>query len=228
MRQIVLSGLGDHVARKITTQGLEPQEKKRLRYAYQVCTLESPQNMPRSLPHYLLSPSFPLFLSSITIFLSLISSLVPADPSFFLPPCHLIPSRSLPQSMLCTEPVYMHSSTVLLHETPDFVVFQEITETSKLYMRGVSTIEASWLPRIQPDYCTFSAPLEDPPPFFDATAGSVVCHMACTYGEGNGGYIHVAPFPPLPFLTAIFLFPLPIPLLHFLSASLLQVTVAGL
>ena len=90
---------------------------------------------------------------------------------------------SLPlQSMLCADPVYMHSSCVLLHKTPDFVVFQEITETSKLYMRGVCAVEASWLPRIQPDYCTFSPPLEDPPPFFDSTTGTVSCHMTCTYG----------------------------------------------
>lgn len=76
----------------------------------------------------------------------------------------------------------MHSSAALLYESPDFVVFQEITETSKLYMRGVCAVDASWLPRLQPGYCTFSDPMEDPPPFFEDSSGTVKCHMTCTYG----------------------------------------------
>ena len=37
MRQIVLSGLGDHVAKKIPTQSFNAEERKKLRRAYQVC-----------------------------------------------------------------------------------------------------------------------------------------------------------------------------------------------
>lgn len=40
------------------------------------------------------------------------------------------------QSTLCEDPVYLQSSCALLHTIPDFVVFQEIFEGSKLYMRG--------------------------------------------------------------------------------------------
>ena len=36
MRQIVLSGLGDHVAHKVSTQGMNAEDRKRLRYAYEV------------------------------------------------------------------------------------------------------------------------------------------------------------------------------------------------
>ena len=36
MRQIVLSGLGDHVARKVNTRGMNAEDRKRLRYAYKV------------------------------------------------------------------------------------------------------------------------------------------------------------------------------------------------
>jgi len=32
--------------------------------------------------------------------------------------------------------VFLHPSCVLLHANPEFIVFQEIVETSKLYMRG--------------------------------------------------------------------------------------------
>ncbi len=41
------------------------------------------------------------------------------------------------QSTLCEDPVYLHSSCALLHTNPGFVVFQEIFDSSKLYMRGV-------------------------------------------------------------------------------------------
>jgi ATP-dependent RNA helicase DHX37/DHR1 len=37
LRQIVLSGLGDHVARKIATGHMAAEDKKRLRFSYQVC-----------------------------------------------------------------------------------------------------------------------------------------------------------------------------------------------
>ena len=76
----------------------------------------------------------------------------------------------------------MHQSCALIHHAPEFLVFQEITETSKLYMRGVCGVESSWLPVIQSDHCTFSDPLEDPPPFFDELSGTVKCHMTCSYG----------------------------------------------
>jgi hypothetical protein len=36
LRQIVLAGLGDHVARRISTDGMNSEDKQRLRYAYQV------------------------------------------------------------------------------------------------------------------------------------------------------------------------------------------------
>ena len=81
------------------------------------------------------------------------------------------------------EPVYLHSTAVLLYECPEFVVFQEITETSKLFMRGVCAVEASWLPLLQPGYCTFSEPLETPPPFYEESTGTVKCHMTCSYGK---------------------------------------------
>ena len=41
------------------------------------------------------------------------------------------------QCMLCESPVYLHPSSVFLKSSPpEFVVFQEITETTTLFMRG--------------------------------------------------------------------------------------------
>ena len=36
LRQIVLAGLGDHVARRISTDNMNTEDKQRLKYAYQV------------------------------------------------------------------------------------------------------------------------------------------------------------------------------------------------
>ena len=36
LRQIILSGLGDHVARKIATDKMAAEDKRRLRFSYQV------------------------------------------------------------------------------------------------------------------------------------------------------------------------------------------------
>jgi len=50
---------------------------------------------------------------------------------------------------------------------PEFVAYQEIFETSKMYMRTVTAIEPEWLPTFCPENCTFSEPLADPEPFYD-------------------------------------------------------------
>ena len=34
------------------------------------------------------------------------------------------------------EPVFIHPTSVLFKEQPEFVVYQHITETSKMYMKG--------------------------------------------------------------------------------------------
>ena len=40
------------------------------------------------------------------------------------------------QSMDLEEPVYVHPLSVLYRERPEFVVYQHVIETSKMYMRG--------------------------------------------------------------------------------------------
>ena len=78
--------------------------------------------------------------------------------------------------------MFLPSSSVMLHVKAEFVVFQELLESTKIYMREVTAIEGSWLPIILPEQCMFSAPLELPPPSFDDITGTVQCHMTCAYG----------------------------------------------
>ena len=64
------------------------------------------------------------------------------------------------------DPVFMHLSSVLRKESPEWVVYQEVYETNKIYMRGVTAIEPEWLPTFAPSLCNMSEPLVDPPPWY--------------------------------------------------------------
>ncbi|XP_024130840.1 probable ATP-dependent RNA helicase DHX37 isoform X2 [Oryzias melastigma] len=82
---------------------------------------------------------------------------------------------------LLDDPVFIHPSSALFKKVPEFVVYQEITETSKMYMRGVSAVEAEWVPQLLPQYCHFGAPLESPLPWFCSSSGTVRCHCSSTF-----------------------------------------------
>ncbi|XP_033112162.1 probable ATP-dependent RNA helicase DHX37 isoform X2 [Anneissia japonica] len=79
--------------------------------------------------------------------------------------------------------VYIHPDSVLFSKLPKFVVYQEIIETSKAYMRGVIAIEPGWLALLLPHLCTFSKPHEKPSPRYDPKTGTVRCHMTATFGR---------------------------------------------
>ncbi|KAK2490106.1 hypothetical protein MC885_014358 [Smutsia gigantea] len=66
-------------------------------------------------------------------------------------------------------------------ELPDFVVYQEIVETTKMYMKGVSAMEVQWIPVLLPSYCQFQKPLEEPPPAYCPDKGRVLCHRASVF-----------------------------------------------
>ncbi|KAM9055243.1 putative ATP-dependent RNA helicase DHX37 isoform 3-T3 [Megaptera novaeangliae] len=82
---------------------------------------------------------------------------------------------------LLDDPVFIHPSSVLFRELPEFVVYQEIVETTKMYMKGVSTVEVQWIPVLLPSYCQFDKPLEDPPPAYCPEKGRMLCHRASVF-----------------------------------------------
>ncbi|NXS38396.1 DHX37 helicase, partial [Pomatostomus ruficeps] len=116
LRQIVLAGLGDHVARRVQAEELLDEKWKN---AYKTALLE--------------------------------------------------------------DPVFIHPSSVLFKELPEFVVYQEIVETTKLYMKGVSAVEPEWIPALLPPYCHFGKPLENPPPSYCPGTGRVRCHRPSVF-----------------------------------------------
>ncbi|XP_069880986.1 probable ATP-dependent RNA helicase DHX37 [Dipodomys merriami] len=89
--------------------------------------------------------------------------------------------RNAYKTPLLDDPVFIHPSSVLFRELPEFVVYQEIVETTKMYMKGVSTVEIQWIPALLPAYCQFSTPLEDPPPTYCPETGRVQCHRTSVF-----------------------------------------------
>lgn len=124
LRQVLLSGLVDQVAKRVDPDELkEGEDKRKWKHAYQIPELESP--------------------------------------------------------------VFLHSSSVLRKELPEWVVYQEIYETNKPYMRGVTAIEPEWLPIFAPALCNISEPLSEPPPRYDLESDRLLCHVSSTFGRSG-------------------------------------------
>ncbi|XP_033947271.1 probable ATP-dependent RNA helicase DHX37 isoform X2 [Pseudochaenichthys georgianus] len=82
---------------------------------------------------------------------------------------------------LLDDPVFIHPHSALFKTLPEFLVYQEIMETTKMYMRGVSAVEAEWIPELLPQYCHFGSPLESPSPWFSSSTGTIKCHCSSTF-----------------------------------------------
>ncbi|XP_042636514.1 probable ATP-dependent RNA helicase DHX37 [Orycteropus afer afer] len=89
--------------------------------------------------------------------------------------------RNAYKTPLLDDPVFIHPSSVLFRELPEFVVYQEIVETTKMYMKGVSAVEVQWIPALLPPYCQFGPPAEEPPPTYCPETGRVLCHRASVF-----------------------------------------------
>lgn len=112
LRQLLLCGMGDQVARKIDADEIKDKENKRkYKFAYEANGME--------------------------------------------------------------EPVFLHRGSVLNKTLPEFVIYQEIYETNKMYIRGITAIEPEWLPIYALKSCNLSKPLVDPEPWFHEMSGKV-------------------------------------------------------
>ena len=84
------------------------------------------------------------------------------------------------RSVELEDPVYLHEKTVLKEALPEWVVYQEIFENNKLYMRNVVAIEPAWIPIYASQMCKFSKPLEQPEPFYDKENDQIRCYVLPT------------------------------------------------
>ncbi|CAG8444457.1 12685_t:CDS:10 [Funneliformis mosseae] len=64
-------------------------------------------------------------------------------------------------TMWTEDVVFIHPTSILYHnKPPNFVVYQELHKTSKVWMKGVTVVESSWLSKLGKSLCTFSKPVE--------------------------------------------------------------------
>lgn len=122
LRQMLLAGLGDQIAKKISPSELKDgEDRAKFKYAYRANDME--------------------------------------------------------------EPVFLHHSSVFKQKLPEFVIYQEIYETNKMYMRGVTAIEPDWLPIYVPNLCNLKEPLTEPSPRYEPENGKVYCTVTGTFGR---------------------------------------------
>ncbi|CAG8442945.1 4688_t:CDS:10 [Ambispora gerdemannii] len=62
-------------------------------------------------------------------------------------------------TMWSDEDAFIHPSSVLYHgEPPNFVVYQELQRTTKVWMKGVTAVQPNWLSKLGKSLCTYSKP----------------------------------------------------------------------
>lgn len=123
LRQIILAGMADQIAKKVSPDEIKDEDKIKWKHAYRISEME--------------------------------------------------------------EPIFMHSSCVLRKTNPEWVVYQELYETNKVYMRNITAIEPEWLPKFAPTLCNLSEPLSDPPPRYDRGSGKIICRVCGTFGRSG-------------------------------------------
>ncbi len=101
---------------------------------------------------------------------------------------HSAEVRALAGAYQCAaldEPVFLHPESVLFprDRQPPFVVYHALLRTSKSFMKGCTAIQPDWLYRVGRRLCVESAPLEQPPPRFDADEDCVMCWIEVYFGR---------------------------------------------
>ncbi|KAL6113767.1 dhx37 [Pungitius sinensis] len=85
------------------------------------------------------------------------------------------------KTTLLDDVAFIHPSSALFRTMPEFIVYQDIMETTKMYMRGVSAVEAEWIPKLLPQYCHSGSPLDSPSPWFCTSTGTIRCLRPSTF-----------------------------------------------
>ena len=56
--------------------------------------------------------------------------------------------------------IFVHMHSCMRKQAAEWVCFLELSETSRVYMKGVTPVDAKWLPRLAPSMCHRTTPLE--------------------------------------------------------------------
>ena len=90
--------------------------------------------------------------------------------------------RSPYRSCALHDEVFIHPQSPANHSAPDFLVYAELVEKKRKYMYRITAVEPKWLASCASSMVSFSSPLEDPPPWYDAKRDAVRCWRRASYG----------------------------------------------
>lgn len=86
------------------------------------------------------------------------------------------------------EPVYIHPHSSVFSpdpaRLPQFVVYQHVQRSTRAYLKTVTAVEPAWLAAVGQNtpLCSFSQPLTEPAPFYDADRDEVRCYAKPQFG----------------------------------------------
>ena len=83
------------------------------------------------------------------------------------------------------QPAFIHSSSVLKRRNPSWILYQEVFETDKMYLRCVTEIQPEWLPKYVPGLCNLGKHLEEPEPRYSSGTGIVSAFFKGRYKYGT-------------------------------------------
>ncbi|TVU28432.1 hypothetical protein EJB05_19949, partial [Eragrostis curvula] len=89
------------------------------------------------------------------------------------------------QSCALNDTIYLHRSSSVAQTAPELVVYSELLNTKRSYMHGVTAVKPGWLLKYASSLCTFSAPLEDPKPYYDPLHDQVYCYVSPIFSRHN-------------------------------------------
>ncbi|KAF5184648.1 Atp-dependent rna helicase deah13 [Thalictrum thalictroides] len=85
------------------------------------------------------------------------------------------------QACMVKETVFLHRWSSVARTSPEFVVYNELLQTKRPYMHGVTSIKAEWLVKYAGSLCIFSK-LEDPKPYYEPLTDQVMRWVIPTFG----------------------------------------------
>lgn len=87
------------------------------------------------------------------------------------------------QAHKVSETVFLHRWSSVSRTAPEFLVFSELVDRKRPYIHGATRVKPEWLARYSGYLCSFSAPLTDPRPYYEAQTDRVYNWVSATFGD---------------------------------------------
>lgn len=86
------------------------------------------------------------------------------------------------QSCMLKDPVYLHRSSSVSQSAPEFIVYNELLDSKRPYLHGVTNVKSRWLVEYAESMCKLSAPCTEPKPYYEPTKDQIKCWVTPTFG----------------------------------------------